>query len=356
MPGMDGIAAAHRIRAWLARPSAADHRADGRRLRAGARTNCRQWYRRDLVRTGLFTLHTYSLCVINPGKIQAVCYADPRPDRRATTERNAMKTMSYYPVIMTANVAETVAFYTRHVDFRPLFESDWYVHLQSNADARTNLAILDCTHETILASARGQRAAGLLLNFEVEDVDAVHARMQAAGVADPAAVARRSVRPAPFHHRRSQRRDAGHHPADSAEPRVRRLVRRQRATGLTPQLPQPPSAQPAAAQASTTPYGGSRQAAGATSASSASAKSAGAWIALVQTGEYSAATSRPTTAAFTPASAACAPASRRRRSPERQRPKDQQERRREDRHEAEHAAGPARRRRAHRAPRGRPRT
>lgn len=93
-----------------------------------------------------------------------------------------MKTTSYYPVIMTANVAETVAFYTRHVDFRPLFESDWYVHLQSNADARTNLAILDCTHETIPAPARGQRAAGLLLNFEVEDVDAVHARMQAAGL------------------------------------------------------------------------------------------------------------------------------------------------------------------------------
>ena len=39
-----------------------------------------------------------------------------------------------------------------------------------------NLAILNGDHNTIPASGRG-RTTGLLLNFEVDDVDAVHAQM-----------------------------------------------------------------------------------------------------------------------------------------------------------------------------------
>ena len=92
-----------------------------------------------------------------------------------------MKTTSYYPVIMTDKVAATAAFYVGHLGFRPLFESDWYVHLQSSEDESVNLAILDGSHETIPEQGRG-RVSGLLLNFEVEDVDAVHDRLVAAGL------------------------------------------------------------------------------------------------------------------------------------------------------------------------------
>ncbi|UHQ24593.1 VOC family protein [Lysobacter sp. 5GHs7-4] len=92
-----------------------------------------------------------------------------------------MKVTSYYPVIMTADVAATRAFYVRHFGFAELFSSDWYVHLQLHDDPSVNLAILDGEHETIPAVGRG-RASGLLLNFEVEDVDAVHERLQAAGL------------------------------------------------------------------------------------------------------------------------------------------------------------------------------
>ncbi|GJG98033.1 VOC family protein [Cupriavidus pauculus] len=93
-----------------------------------------------------------------------------------------MKTTSYYPVIMTRDVAGTAAFYAEHFGFRPLFTADWYVHLQSAHDAAVNLAILDADHDTIPQPARGQTVAGLLLNFEVEDVDAVHARLAEAGL------------------------------------------------------------------------------------------------------------------------------------------------------------------------------
>jgi uncharacterized glyoxalase superfamily protein PhnB len=92
-----------------------------------------------------------------------------------------MKVTSYYPVIMTERVEETAAFYIAHFDFQENFASDWYVHLQSAQDSGVNLAILDGQHETIPAEGRG-RVAGLLLNFEVEDVDAVYERMRNAGL------------------------------------------------------------------------------------------------------------------------------------------------------------------------------
>lgn len=93
-----------------------------------------------------------------------------------------METTQFYPVLMVPNAAEVSAFYQAHFGFLPLFESDWYVHLQSADDATVNLAILDGTHETIPEVARPGRASGLLLNFEVLDVDAVHARLSAKGL------------------------------------------------------------------------------------------------------------------------------------------------------------------------------
>jgi catechol 2,3-dioxygenase-like lactoylglutathione lyase family enzyme len=95
---------------------------------------------------------------------------------------DSMKVTSYYPVVMTEDVAGTAAFYRSHFGFVPLFSSDWYVHLQLEGQPSVNLAVLDGRHETIPEPARGQVAGGLLLNFEVEDADAVHDRLKAAGL------------------------------------------------------------------------------------------------------------------------------------------------------------------------------
>jgi catechol 2,3-dioxygenase-like lactoylglutathione lyase family enzyme len=92
-----------------------------------------------------------------------------------------MKVTSYYPVIMTEKVAETAAFYIAHFGFQALFEADWYVHLQSTVDAKVTLAVLDGSHDTIPLPGRAP-VSGLILNFEVEDVDAEHARLKAAGL------------------------------------------------------------------------------------------------------------------------------------------------------------------------------
>lgn len=93
-----------------------------------------------------------------------------------------MKVTSYYPVIMTNDVAATASFYQAHFGFTPLFTSDWYVHLQLADDPAVNLAVLDGRHETIPEPARGQVVGGMLLNFEVDDPDAIHDRLAAAGL------------------------------------------------------------------------------------------------------------------------------------------------------------------------------
>ena len=92
-----------------------------------------------------------------------------------------MKITSYYPVLLTRDVERSVAFYRAHFAFRPLFASDWYVHLQSEGDPSVNLAILDCNHTTIPEAGRG-RVSSMILNFEVEEADALYDKCRKAGL------------------------------------------------------------------------------------------------------------------------------------------------------------------------------
>ncbi len=92
-----------------------------------------------------------------------------------------MHVTQYYPVIQSETVSETAEFYKRHFGFRAAFEADWYVHLQSEADPSVNLAVVRSDHETIPEASRGA-SRGMILNFEVEDVDKVDERLRSEGV------------------------------------------------------------------------------------------------------------------------------------------------------------------------------
>ena len=92
-----------------------------------------------------------------------------------------MRITSYYPVIMTDDVAGTATFYETHFGFKALFTNDWYIHLQSRHNPSVDLAIVDYRHETIPAQAR-RRVGGMILNFEVEDPDALYEEAQSAGL------------------------------------------------------------------------------------------------------------------------------------------------------------------------------
>lgn len=84
---------------------------------------------------------------------------------------------SFYPVIATRDVAAARDFWTRHLGFEITFEADWYVSLHRPDAPQYELALLDHTHPTIPEGHRVPIQGGLLLNFEVDDVDAEHRRL-----------------------------------------------------------------------------------------------------------------------------------------------------------------------------------
>ena len=92
-----------------------------------------------------------------------------------------MKITAYYPVLLVDDVARSADFYETHFGFRPLFTSDWYVHLQQADHPGVNLAFVSRSHETIPAGSR-REAAGMLINFEVDNPDEIYHRLRAAGV------------------------------------------------------------------------------------------------------------------------------------------------------------------------------
>lgn len=92
-----------------------------------------------------------------------------------------MKCTQYYPVIQTDDVAATKAFYLDYFRFKLSFDADWYCHLQSLDDPKVNIAVLKGDHETIPAEGHGT-VRGLILNFEVDDVDSVYQRLSEAGL------------------------------------------------------------------------------------------------------------------------------------------------------------------------------
>ncbi|WP_341975622.1 VOC family protein [Microbacterium sp. LTA6] len=84
-----------------------------------------------------------------------------------------MEITSFYPVLMVDDVATASRFYREVLGFETTFEADWYVSLRFGGG---ELAILDRSHETIPEGFR-EPVRGLLLNVEVPDAAAEHARM-----------------------------------------------------------------------------------------------------------------------------------------------------------------------------------
>lgn len=92
-----------------------------------------------------------------------------------------MNISSHYVVICTDKVMESRDFYVQHFGFQLAFESDWYVSLKLPQQPYSELAILDYCHETLPVNYRS-KTQGILLNFEVDDVDQVFVRMKEAGL------------------------------------------------------------------------------------------------------------------------------------------------------------------------------
>ena len=81
---------------------------------------------------------------------------------------------SFYPVILSNNIKLTGNFIKKYFNFKETFVSDWYISLEH--ENNFEIAIIDKNHETIPERFR-QQPKGIILNFEVEDVDKIYERI-----------------------------------------------------------------------------------------------------------------------------------------------------------------------------------
>lgn len=89
--------------------------------------------------------------------------------------------VSLYPVLMTDDVSASAAFFVDLLDFSVVFETPWYVSL---ASGRQELALVDRDHPTIPVGHCGASSQHLLVNVEVDDVDAAHERLVGSGACE----------------------------------------------------------------------------------------------------------------------------------------------------------------------------
>lgn len=93
-----------------------------------------------------------------------------------------MQLNSFHPVLLVEDVAAARDFFVAWFAFEPVFDNGWYASLRHTTLEATELAIMQAGHESI-PSARRATAAGLLLNFEVEDAAAEWERLRDCGAA-----------------------------------------------------------------------------------------------------------------------------------------------------------------------------
>jgi len=95
-----------------------------------------------------------------------------------------MQLTALYPVLATTDVAASSAFWVEHFGFTVTFASDWYVSLRRPGPPDAEIAFVAADHPTIPEGHR-RTAAGVLINLEVDDVDALWQRLVVEGGLTP---------------------------------------------------------------------------------------------------------------------------------------------------------------------------
>jgi catechol 2,3-dioxygenase-like lactoylglutathione lyase family enzyme len=89
-----------------------------------------------------------------------------------------------FPTICSDDVPTTRDFYLELFGFEVVFRNEWYVQLQAPTKPFSQLGIVQRDHDSVPLPFQRQ-PAGVLVAIEVDDVDATHARAQAAGLEMP---------------------------------------------------------------------------------------------------------------------------------------------------------------------------
>jgi len=77
---------------------------------------------------------------------------------------------SIYPLLPVADLAASTRFYRNVLGLSVVFEADWYVQLQAPGQTSAQLALIVPDHDSVPERFHA-RAAGVVISFEVDDVD-----------------------------------------------------------------------------------------------------------------------------------------------------------------------------------------
>ena len=88
-----------------------------------------------------------------------------------------MTITSLYPVLLSTDPERSSTFFREWFGLETTFAADWYVQLRAGA---YELAMVEAAHPTVPDGFR-ETARGVIVNVEVDDVDAVHRRLVVEG-------------------------------------------------------------------------------------------------------------------------------------------------------------------------------
>ena len=93
----------------------------------------------------------------------------------------AVKSTRFFPVLTTTKLTECRNFYAQYFGFTVVFETDWYIHLASEAGIQ--LGFLQPNHPSqpdfLHAAYKG---SGLIYSFEVNNVDQEYEKLKKSGI------------------------------------------------------------------------------------------------------------------------------------------------------------------------------
>lgn len=80
--------------------------------------------------------------------------------------------------ISTRKLQESKEFYMKYLGFELVFENDWYIELLAEGSTTMGVSFV----QPDLAAGEKFTGKGMILSFEVEDVDAEYARLKKIGI------------------------------------------------------------------------------------------------------------------------------------------------------------------------------
>jgi catechol 2,3-dioxygenase-like lactoylglutathione lyase family enzyme len=93
----------------------------------------------------------------------------------------AMQLESAYPVIVTDAIVPCRDFYVRHFAFQVVFESSWFIYLQSSVNPAVALAFMSPDHPSQPPGPEKFNGQGMFFTLQVADAAAEFSKVQQSG-------------------------------------------------------------------------------------------------------------------------------------------------------------------------------